>query len=99
MRIEARQSGKGTGRTLQSDPALIVQRVPVATVASFPKLTWRVRELAAAVGLSIAFIHQEIRAGRLPAYKLETATLIKNDDALAWLDARLRRLQSGDGAA
>jgi hypothetical protein len=50
------------------------------------KQSWRPAEFAERHSLSASFIYTEIRAGRLNARKVNTATIITAADEAAWLD-------------
>ncbi len=50
-------------------------------------LAYPFRQFCKNVGISIAQGYIEINAGRLKAHKRGTSTIIKAEDAKAWLDA------------
>jgi len=54
---------------------------PIAPLA-YPFRSW-----CKSVGISVAQGYNEINAGRLKAHKRGTSTIIKAEDAQAWLDA------------
>lgn len=53
-------------------------------------LSYRIAAMPAVTGLGRSTIYEEIRAGRLRAFKVGKATLIHRDDAEAWLDSYRR---------
>jgi hypothetical protein len=50
------------------------------------RCAWRLNELAAAYGLSVAFLRKEIRSGRLPAKKAGAAVLVLDEDFKHYLE-------------
>lgn len=50
------------------------------------KRAWRLHELSAAYGLSVAMLRKEIRAGRLPVKRAGKAVLVLDEDFRAYLD-------------
>jgi predicted site-specific integrase-resolvase len=51
------------------------------------KRSYRPAEIAERNSVSVAFIYEQIKLGRLRARKAATATLITVEDESAWLDA------------
>jgi hypothetical protein len=47
---------------------------------------WRLKELAAAYGLSVSFLRKEIRAGRLAARRAGAAVLVLDRDFQRYLE-------------
>lgn len=60
------------------------------------KLSWRLNELPAATGLSLAFWRKAVRLGWLPAQKPEgsAAIVILDRDLRAYLESRVRPVSS-----
>ncbi len=59
------------------------------------KVTYRVRELVVATGLSRSTIWSLIKRGELPSFKLHGARLILKSDVDAWLARAVERDRSG----
>jgi excisionase family DNA binding protein len=49
------------------------------TIETSKRLTWGLAEIADSTGLSVAFLRNEVRAGRLPVRKFGRRVLVKDD--------------------
>jgi len=50
------------------------------------KLAWSLSEVANSTGLSVGFLRNEIRAGRLLSRKFGRRVLVRNDDLQSYLE-------------
>lgn len=58
----------------------------VNVVISKPALAYNITECAEATGVHADLIRKEVKAGRLPSFKVGRRLLIAVDDAQAWVD-------------
>jgi excisionase family DNA binding protein len=56
-------------------------------VSPFAKLAFSIDDLAERAGVGRTFIYEEINAGRLIVTKAGRRSLVRAEDAKAWLDA------------
>jgi len=50
------------------------------------RLAWGLGEISESTGLSLAFLRNEVRAGRLPVRKFGRRVLVRDEDLRAYLD-------------
>jgi excisionase family DNA binding protein len=50
------------------------------------KMAWSLGEVASSTGLSVGFLRNEIRAGRLPGRKFGRRVLVRDDDLQSYLE-------------
>lgn len=50
------------------------------------RMAWSLAEISASTGLSLAFLRNEVRGGRLPYRKFGRRVLIRNEDLREYLD-------------
>lgn len=56
------------------------------TIEISKRLTWGLAEIADSTGLSVAFLRNEVRAGRLPVRKFGRRVLVKDEDLKTYLE-------------
>jgi hypothetical protein len=52
----------------------------------FQRMSWGLAEISESTGLSVAFLRNEVRAGRLPVRRFGRRVLVKDEDLRAYLD-------------
>ena len=52
----------------------------------FRRMSWGLAEISESTGLSVAFLRNEVRAGRLPVRRFGRRVLVKDEDLRAYLD-------------
>jgi excisionase family DNA binding protein len=50
------------------------------------RMSWGLAEIAESTGLSVAFLRNEVRAGRLPVRRFGRRVLVRDEDLKAYLD-------------
>ena len=55
------------------------------------RMAWGLGEISEFTGLSLAFLRNEVRAGRLPVRRFGRRVLVKDEDLKAYLDEGSRR--------
>jgi excisionase family DNA binding protein len=50
------------------------------------RMSWGLAEISESTGLSVAFLRNEVRAGRLPVRRFGRRVLVKDEDLRAYLD-------------
>jgi|ERR1044072_3296485 excisionase family DNA binding protein len=50
------------------------------------RIAWGLYEIAKATGLSLAFLRNEVRAGRLPVRRFGRRVLVRNEDLESYLE-------------
>jgi excisionase family DNA binding protein len=50
------------------------------------RMSWGLAEISESTGLSIAFLRNEVRAGRLPVRRFGRRVLVRDEDLKAYLD-------------
>ncbi len=63
----------------------------------FQRMSWGLAEISESTGLSVAFLRNEVRAGRLPVRRFGRRVLVKDEDLRAYLDRGSDR--NGDAEA
>lgn len=57
----------------------------IEALATLPRLAWGLSEISECMGLSVAFLRAEVRAGRLPVRRFGRRVLVRNEDLKDYL--------------
>jgi excisionase family DNA binding protein len=55
-------------------------------VLTSQRLSWGLAEISESTGLSVAFLRNEVRAGRLPVRRFGRRVLVRDEDLRVYLD-------------